>query len=94
MEKLRKQPGGLLSYAQRPIITAGRVFRAYFSRDSNVFYVETNEISPDTEKMRQWLMKDPFPYAFSFLDFIKWHNPLEYNQNQVILFMVGFLFSC
>lgn len=85
LEKLRKQSGGLLSYAQQPIIAAGRVFRAYSTRDSNVFYVQTNEVSSDTKKMRQWLLKDPFPYALSFLDFVKWHNPLEYNQNQVIL---------
>lgn len=83
LEKLKKQPGGLLGYAQRPIIAAGRVFRAYSTKDSNVIYVQTNEISADTEKMRQWLLKDPLPYALSFLDFIKWHNPLEYNQNQV-----------
>jgi len=83
LEKLKKQPDGLLNYAQRPIIIAGRVFRAYSTRDSNVFYVQTNEVSPDTERMRQWLLKDPFPQALSFPDFIRWHNPLEYNQNQV-----------
>ena len=83
LEKLKKQPDGLLGYAQRPIIIAGGVFRAYSTRDSNVFYVQTNEISPDTERMRQWLLKDSFPQAFSFLDFIKWHNPLEHNKNQV-----------
>jgi RNA-dependent RNA polymerase len=85
LEKLRKQPEGLLGYAQRPIIAAGRVFRAYSTRGSNIHYVQTNEVSADTKKMRQWLLKDPFPYALSFLDFIKWHNPLECNQNQVIV---------
>ena len=83
LEKLKKQPDGLLNYVQQPIIIAGGVFRAYSTRASNVFYVQTNEVSPDTERMRQWLLKDPFPSEFSFLDFIKWHNPLEYNQNQV-----------
>lgn len=86
LEKLKKQPDGLLSYVQQPIIATGRVFRAYSTRDSNVFYVQTNEVSADTEKMRQWLLKDPFPYALSFLDFIRWHNPLEFNQNQVFFF--------
>ena len=85
LEKLKKRPGGLLGYAQCPIIIAGRVFRAYSTRDSNVFYVQTNEVSSDTERMRQWLSRDPFSQAFPFLDFIRWHNPLEYNQNQVIL---------
>lgn len=83
LEKLKKQPDHLLSYVQQPIIIAGGVFRAYSTRDLNVFYVQTNEISPDTERMKQWLLKDSFPKAFSFLDFIKWHNPLEHNQNQV-----------
>jgi RNA-dependent RNA polymerase len=83
LEKLRKQPEGVLNFVLQPIITAGRVFRAYSTRDSNVFYVQTNEVSADTEKMRQWLLKDPFPYALSFLDFVRWHNPLEHNQSQV-----------
>lgn len=83
LEKLKKQPNGLLNFVQQPIIIVGRVFRAYSTRDSNVFYVWTNEVSPDTEKIRQWLWKDPFPQALSFLDFIRWHNPLEYNQHQV-----------
>ncbi|KAF9652372.1 hypothetical protein BDM02DRAFT_3183762 [Thelephora ganbajun] len=84
LERLRKQPDGLLNYVQRPIIVAGKVFRAYSTRDSNVFYVQTNEASPDTEKMRQWLLKDLFSPALSFLDFIRWHNPLEHNQNQSV----------
>jgi hypothetical protein len=83
LEKLRKQPDGLLNFVRRPIIITGGVFRAYSTRDSNVFYVQTNEVSPDTERMRQWLLKDPFPQSFSFLEFIRWHNPLEYNRNQV-----------
>jgi hypothetical protein len=86
LEKLKKQPDGLLNYAQRPITIAGKVFRAYSTRDSNVFYVQTNEVSSDAEGMKQWLLRDPFPQAFSFLDFIRWHNPLEHNQNQVSLF--------
>lgn len=85
LEKLRKQPNGLLNYVQRPIIIAGRVFRAYSTRDLNVFYVQTNEVSSDTKKLRQWLLNDFFPCTLSFLDFINWHNPLEYNQNQVTL---------
>ena len=85
LDKLKKQPGGLLNYVQQPIIIAGGVFRAYSTRDSNVFYIQTNEASPDTERMRQWLLRDPFPYALSFLEFIRWHNPLEHNQNQVLI---------
>lgn len=82
VEKLRRQPDGLLNYAQQPIIIAGKVFRAYSTRDFNVFYVQTNEVSPDTERMGGLLLRESFPQVLSFLDFIKWHNPLEYNQNQ------------
>ena len=85
LEKLRRQPNNLLNYVQRPIIIAGKVFRAYSTRDLNVFYVQTNEVSSDTKKLRQWLLNDFFPCTLSFLDFINWHNPLEYNQNQVTL---------
>ena len=83
LEKLRKRPDGLLNYVQRPIIIAGRVFRAYSTRDSNVFYVQTNEVSSDTERASWWLSRAPFSQSLSFLDFIRWHNPLEHNQNQV-----------
>lgn len=83
LEKLRKRPDGLLNYVQRPIIIAGRVFRAYSTRDLSVFYVQTNEATSDTGGASWWLSKDPFSQSFSFLDFIRWHNPLEHNQNQV-----------
>lgn len=83
LEKLKRRPYGPLSYVQRPIIIVGRVFRAFSTRDSNVFYVQTNEVSSDTEKLKKWLLKDPFSHALSFLDFIRWHNPLEVNKNQV-----------
>ena len=81
LEKLKRN--GLLSFVQRPIIIFGKVFRAYSTRDSNVFYVQTNEVASDSERLRQWLSKDPFSQVLSFLDFIRWHNPLEHNQNQV-----------
>ena len=94
LERLRKQSGGLLGYAQRPIVAAGRVFRAYSTKDSNICYVQTNEVSVDTKKTKQWLLKDPFHCALSFLNFVKWHNPLEYNQNQVVfIHFYPFLFS-
>ena len=83
LERLKRQPDGLLDYARRPIVITGRVFRAYSTRDSNVFYVQTNEISSDSERIRRLFSKDPLPQALSFLDFIRWHNPLEHNQNQV-----------
>lgn len=82
LEKLKGQ-GSLLSYVQRPIIISGKVFRAYSTRDLNVFYVQTNEAVSDSERLREWLPKDPFSRVLPFLDFIKWHNPLEHNQNQV-----------
>lgn len=81
LEKLKRD--GLLSFLLRPIVISGKVFRAYSTRDSNVFYVQTNEAASDSERLRQWLPKDPFSQVLPFLDFIRWHNPLEHNQNQV-----------
>jgi hypothetical protein len=81
LEKLKR--GGLLSYVQRPIVISGKVFRAYSTRDSNVFYVQTDEAASDSGRLRQWLPKDPFSQVLPFLDFVGWHNPLEHNQNQV-----------
>ena len=90
LEKLKKQPDGLLNYVQQPIIIAGGVFRAYSTRASNVFYVQTNEVSVDNERMRH-LLPSPSSKTLSFLDFIRWHNPLEYNQNQVFSLIAIFL---
>ena len=69
----------LLDYLRRPLILCGYVFRAFFAKNHNIFYVKTNEgtngdsILPDA----------PVPGVMSFLDFINWHNPLNLNSEQV-----------
>ena len=69
----------LLDYFRRPLILCGSVFRAFFAKKHNVFYVKTNE-GTNGESI---LPNAPVPGVMSFLEFIKWYNPLELNNKQV-----------
>lgn len=69
----------LLDYLRRPLILCGSVFRAFFAKDHNVFYVKTNE-GTNGDSI---LSNAPVPGVMSFLDFINWHNPLHLNSKQV-----------
>ncbi|KAF9534243.1 RNA dependent RNA polymerase-domain-containing protein [Crepidotus variabilis] len=68
----------LVRYLERPLFLCGSVFRALFAKESNVFYVRTNEIFDqngiDASKTKPGMM--------SFLDFLKWHNSIEHNYKQ------------
>jgi RNA-dependent RNA polymerase len=69
----------LLDYLRRPLILCGSVFRAFFAKDHNVFYVKTNEGTNGDS-----ILSDaPVPGVMSFLEFINWHNPLDLNRKQV-----------
>ncbi len=75
----------LTEYFRRPFVIGGAVFRAFFAKEQNVFLFRTNEVvsgngedvsvSPpgDRDVSREW----------SLLQFIKWHNDLELNNDQV-----------
>ena len=69
----------LLDYLRRPFILCGSVFRAFFAKNHNVFYVKTNEGT----KGGSILSNAPVPGVMSFLEFINWHNPFNLNSNQV-----------
>ena len=69
----------LLDYIRRPLILCGSVFRAFFAKESNVFYVKTNE-GTDGKSI---LSNVSVPGVMSFLEFINWHNPIELNSKQV-----------
>jgi RNA-dependent RNA polymerase len=70
----------LFSLIVRPFIICGGVFRAFYAKENNVFFVKTNE---DLKRMPQTnpSIKD----AMSFISFLNFHNPLEENCNQVSL---------
>ena len=69
----------LLDYLRRPLILCGGVFRAFFAKSHNVFYVKTNE-GTNGDSI---LSNAPIPGIMSFLDFINWNNPIDLNSKQV-----------
>lgn len=76
---VNKHSKKLLDYIRRPLILCGSVFRAFFAKESNVFYVKTNE-GTDGKSI---LSNVSIPNVMSFLEFINWHNPIELNSKQV-----------
>ncbi|KAI0944787.1 hypothetical protein AcW1_001640 [Taiwanofungus camphoratus] len=75
----------IFDYCRRPFVISGRVFRAFFAKEANVFLFQTNEVwkhdsitepKPSLHKNAMW---NP-----SLLDLIQWHNPLELNRNQTM----------
>ncbi|TFK23267.1 hypothetical protein FA15DRAFT_757378 [Coprinopsis marcescibilis] len=69
---------GLLNFIRRPFIICGGVFRAFYAKEMNVFFIKTNE-TPRADNT------DPNPAitdAISFLEFLELHNSLEVNWNQ------------
>ena len=69
----------LLEYLRRPVILCGSVFRSFFAKNHNVFYIKTNE-GTNGDSI---LSNAPVPGVMSFLEFINWHNPLHLNSKQV-----------
>ena len=68
----------LLNYLRRPLILCGSVFRAFYAKESNVFYVKTNEVTNGKS-----ILSNGSVAGMSFLEFINWHNPIELNSRQV-----------
>lgn len=68
----------LLRFLCRPLVLCNGVFRAFFAKETNVFFTRTNE---------QWNGREMTPGAapgvFAFLEFLDWHNSLERNSSQV-----------
>jgi hypothetical protein len=76
---VNKHSKKLLDYLRRPLILCGGVFRAFFAKESNVFYVKTNE-GTDGKSI---LSNVSVPNIMSVWEFINWHNPIELNSKQV-----------
>lgn len=76
-----KHPDALMNFLCRPLILCGSVFRAFYSKETNVFYVKTNEYT-DGEKI---IPNKTVEGVMSFLEFLEWHNPMGCNNQQVIL---------
>lgn len=81
-----KHGSNLKEYFRRPFIVGTAVFRAFFAKEQNVFLVRTNEVvrGPVGEDFH---ITAPGPgdltTEIAFMDFIKWHNDLLLNSDQV-----------
>lgn len=67
----------LLRFLCRPLVLCGGVFRAFFAKENNVFFVKTNE---------HWdgrTLTKTTPGILSFIEFLDWHNSMERNSSQV-----------
>ncbi|RXW24663.1 hypothetical protein EST38_g1142 [Candolleomyces aberdarensis] len=76
-----EDPNVLLNYFRRPFIICGGVFRAFYSKEDNVFLVRTNERWTGSSLT---LPDDSTSHIMSFMDFIEWHNSLNQNCNQAM----------
>lgn len=75
-----KHTDALMNYLCRPLILCGSVFRAFYAKESNVFYVKTNECTNGEKILPNELVAGVMP----FLEFLEWHNPMECNNKQVM----------
>ncbi|KZT10358.1 uncharacterized protein LAESUDRAFT_693936 [Laetiporus sulphureus 93-53] len=78
----------LLNYFRRPVVIMGRVFRAFYAKEQNVFLFQTNELFNGKRilqsKPRSCKVKTC--NNLSFLDFINFHNNMELNREQASFF--------
>lgn len=74
-----KKADDLLNYLCRPLILCGGVFRAFYAKESNVFYVKTNECALG-DRISQG---ETVAGMMSILEFLEWHNPMSFNDRQV-----------
>ncbi|EAU84823.2 RNA-directed RNA polymerase [Coprinopsis cinerea okayama7 len=68
----------LLQFLARPFVICGGVYRAFYAKEQNVFFVKTNEDMDKLMFIPDPLIKD-VPSFFDFLDF---HNPMDATTNQ------------
>lgn len=76
---LNRNSDQLMNYIRRPLILCGNVFRAFYAKDKNVFYVKTNERTDCSTILRGETIEG----VMSFLEFLDWHNPMALNAEQV-----------
>jgi RNA-dependent RNA polymerase len=79
---LNNTDNGLFDLFLRPFILTGRVFRAWFAKDDNVFMVETDEILDGNTISASRRPASPTGPC-SLEAFLEWHNPINRNTNQV-----------
>ncbi|EAU84841.2 hypothetical protein CC1G_00360 [Coprinopsis cinerea okayama7 len=76
--KLPKTPSSnALAFVRRPLLVCGGVYRAFYAKESTVFYFRTNEAL-----CRSGIHPSKTMPGLSFLDFMRWANPPETNGHQ------------
>jgi len=78
-KSLNRNPDKMLQFLQRPLLLCGFVFRAFYAKESNIFYVKTNEFTDGTTVVPTKV----HPGIMPFMEFLDWHNPIELNSDQV-----------
>ncbi|KAF7973846.1 hypothetical protein HWV62_14138 [Athelia sp. TMB] len=91
--KACQQDSGLVEFFSRPFVINGKVFRAFYAKDSNVFMLRTNEcvgsgLSIFTGKPGHCGPMSLRTYCSrkhtNIVDFLNWHNPFDRSPNQAI----------
>ena len=76
---LKYLPGELLQFLKKPFLLCGSVFRAFYAKESNIFYVKTNEVTDG----KILIPGKTHSGIMSFMEFLDWHNPINLNSEQV-----------
>ena len=66
----------LTLFFKKPFIIWGKVFRACYAKEDNIFLYRTNESYP--------FGSSTIPGRLSFEEFIEWQNPIQHNSRQVV----------
>lgn len=80
-DSILKEGALLKRFLQKKFILCGRIFIPFHAKDHSLYMLETNE-----DWKRKPSNEDGDRYRLSFSEFINWHNPPEYNADQVWLF--------
>ena len=85
-DALYQKGASLLEYFLRPLIIGNAVFRAFFAKEQTVFLIRTNEeVHGYNENVRLITPSGPTANGdMAFMEFIKWHNDLNINKDQVL----------
>ncbi|KAF8655315.1 hypothetical protein AX16_003212, partial [Volvariella volvacea WC 439] len=82
----------LVSFLHKPVIIYEWVFRAFYAKDQNVYFIQTNEIYNGTSLL-------PGKGGMGLIQFLNWYNPLDLNNKQTMAkwasrFSLGLSTSC
>ncbi|KDQ17270.1 hypothetical protein BOTBODRAFT_156039 [Botryobasidium botryosum FD-172 SS1] len=77
----RSEGNGLVNFFLQGFVILGRVYRAFFAKEQNVYLMETNEPYDLERRIEGNALEDG---RLSFEEFISWHNSIARNNNQTM----------